>query len=94
MWMKVRPFLIVAPCVLSISWFIMLYFVRQLYSEFGLAALLRFAWHNNKLILNFYSWAIFHVVGADPKMKSEFFIPIGLFLLNVDIKLCIATIKS
>ncbi|KAF9500883.1 hypothetical protein BDN71DRAFT_944820 [Pleurotus eryngii] len=52
LWRRVRPFLIVAPCVIGASWAIMLFFVKQLYAEFG--------------------WAIFHVVGANPKMKSMY----------------------
>jgi len=46
---KIEPFLIVAPCVIGASWCLMLFWIRQLYAEFG--------------------WAIFHVVGANPKMK-------------------------
>ncbi|KAG9226327.1 hypothetical protein CCMSSC00406_0003206 [Pleurotus cornucopiae] len=52
LWRRVRPFLIVAPCVIGASWAVMLFFVKQLYAEFG--------------------WAIFHVVGANPKMKSMY----------------------
>jgi hypothetical protein len=36
LWQKVKPFLIVAPCVISISWVLMLFFIRKLYDEFGL----------------------------------------------------------
>jgi hypothetical protein len=52
LWQKVKPFLIVAPCVISISWVLMLFFIRKLYDEFG--------------------WAIFNVVGANPKMKTMY----------------------
>lgn len=52
LWAKVKPLLIIAPCVMSLSWLLMLFFVTKLYEEFG--------------------WAIFHVVGANPKMKNMF----------------------
>ncbi|KAJ8472691.1 hypothetical protein ONZ45_g16565 [Pleurotus djamor] len=52
LWNRVEPFLIVAPCVIAASWIVMLFFVKQLYAEFG--------------------WAIFHVVGANPKMKTMY----------------------
>ncbi|EDR14289.1 uncharacterized protein LACBIDRAFT_305971 [Laccaria bicolor S238N-H82] len=52
LWAKIQPFLIVAPCVIGLSWFLMIFFVRKLYAEFG--------------------WAIFHVVGANPKMKTMY----------------------
>jgi hypothetical protein len=68
LWAKVKPLLIVAPCILTISWFFMLFFIKKLFEEFGL----------DKALLGRYlqliwchSWAIFHVVGANPKMKSE-----------------------
>jgi hypothetical protein len=35
LWAEIKPFLIVAPCVIALSWFVMLYFVKQLYAEFG-----------------------------------------------------------
>lgn len=49
LWRKVRPFVIVTPCVIAAAWLCMLFWIKQLYAEFG--------------------WAIFHVVGANPKMK-------------------------
>jgi len=52
LWAKVKPLLIVAPCVLAVSWFFMLFFIKKLFEEFG--------------------WAIFHVVGANPKMKTMY----------------------
>jgi len=52
LWMGVEPFLIVAPCVIAASWLAMLFWIKQLYTEFG--------------------WAIFHVVGADRKMKTMY----------------------
>ncbi|KAF8798010.1 hypothetical protein BYT27DRAFT_7124222 [Phlegmacium glaucopus] len=52
LWRKVEPFLIVSPCIIAASWFFMLFWIKQLYAEFG--------------------WAIFHVVGANPKMKSMY----------------------
>lgn len=52
LWMKIRPLLIAAPAIIGAAWFVMLFFVKQLYGEFG--------------------WAIFHVVGANPKMKTMY----------------------
>ncbi|KAF8163287.1 hypothetical protein B0H34DRAFT_694846 [Crassisporium funariophilum] len=52
LWRQIEPFLIVAPCVIAASWFLMLFWIKQLYAEFG--------------------WAIFHVVGANPKMKAMY----------------------
>ncbi|OCH95547.1 hypothetical protein OBBRIDRAFT_788096 [Obba rivulosa] len=37
LWRKILPFLIVSPIVIGVSWFVMLFFVRQLYYEFGWA---------------------------------------------------------
>jgi arylamine N-acetyltransferase len=47
----VEPYLIVAPAVIGLSLIAMMFWVKQLYAEFG--------------------WAIFHVVGANPQMKSR-----------------------
>jgi len=52
LWTSVEPFLIVVPCVIAASWLVMLFWIKQLYGEFG--------------------WAIFHVVGANPKMKTMY----------------------
>ncbi|PPQ78101.1 hypothetical protein CVT25_015635 [Psilocybe cyanescens] len=52
LWSQIKPFLIVAPSVIGASWFFMLFWIKQLYGEFG--------------------WAIFHVVGANPKMKTMY----------------------
>ncbi|KAH0583890.1 hypothetical protein H2248_009483 [Termitomyces sp. 'cryptogamus'] len=52
LWKSVEPFLIVAPCIIGASWLVMLFWIKQLYGEFG--------------------WAIFHVVGADRKMKTMY----------------------
>ncbi|GLB34970.1 hypothetical protein LshimejAT787_0205350 [Lyophyllum shimeji] len=52
LWKRVEPFLIVAPCVIAASWLMILFWIKQLYGEFG--------------------WAIFHVVGANPKMKTMY----------------------
>jgi len=49
LWRKVEPFLIVVPSVIALSLVAMMFWVKELYAEFG--------------------WAIFHVVGANPKMK-------------------------
>ncbi|EJD05887.1 uncharacterized protein FOMMEDRAFT_145248 [Fomitiporia mediterranea MF3/22] len=37
LWRRVEPFLIVVPCILSLSWLVMLFHVRELFSEFGWA---------------------------------------------------------
>ncbi|KAH8117406.1 hypothetical protein DFH11DRAFT_1851754 [Phellopilus nigrolimitatus] len=37
LWRKVEPFLIVVPCMLAASWGIMIFFVRELFGEFGWA---------------------------------------------------------
>jgi len=52
LWRKVQPLVIVAPCVIALSLCIMMFWVKELYGEFG--------------------WAIFHVVGANPQMKSMY----------------------
>lgn len=64
---KVLPFLIVPPCVIGASWIVMIFWVKQLYAEFGLVA---FFVHVVCITYQI-SWAIFHVVGANPKMKSK-----------------------
>jgi hypothetical protein len=46
----VSKFLIVVPVILGVSLLSMIYFVRELYHEFG--------------------WAVFHAIGADPRMKG------------------------
>jgi len=52
LWMKIKPLLIVVPCIIGVAWVAMLFCIKQLYKEFG--------------------WAIFHVVGANPKMKAMY----------------------
>jgi len=37
LWAKVRPLLIAVPCVIGLSWFALLFFVKPLYQEFGWA---------------------------------------------------------
>ncbi|KDR81595.1 hypothetical protein GALMADRAFT_239643 [Galerina marginata CBS 339.88] len=65
LWKKIQPFLIVAPCVIGASWFFLLFWIKQLYGEFG--------------------WAIFHVVGANPKMKTMYqYYQIMICLLKFD----------
>ncbi|KZT68977.1 hypothetical protein DAEQUDRAFT_765765 [Daedalea quercina L-15889] len=65
LWHRVEPFLIVSPIVIGLSWFALMWFVRQLYHEFG--------------------WAIFHVVGANPAMKSMYeYYQIMICLLKLD----------
>ncbi|KAG9086896.1 hypothetical protein FRC06_002827 [Ceratobasidium sp. 370] len=48
----VSKFLIVVPVILGASLLGMVYFVRELYHEFG--------------------WAVFHAIGADPRMKEMY----------------------
>lgn len=65
LWNKVEHFLIVAPCVIAASWFFLMFWIKQLFSEFG--------------------WVIFHVVGANPKLKSMYqFYQIFICLLKFD----------
>jgi len=52
LWRAVKPFLIVVPCVLGAGGVVIMFWTKELYSEFG--------------------WAIFHVVGANPKMKKMY----------------------
>ncbi|KAI6039058.1 hypothetical protein EDC04DRAFT_3013549 [Pisolithus marmoratus] len=52
LWDKVMPYLVVAPCVIGVSWILIIYWIKALYEEFG--------------------WVIFHVVGANPKLKSMY----------------------
>ncbi|KAJ7063247.1 hypothetical protein C8F01DRAFT_1209588 [Mycena amicta] len=62
---SVLPFLIVVPCVIAAAWLLMMFWIKELYSEFG--------------------WAIFHVVGANPKMKKMYqWYQIMLCLLKFD----------
>ncbi|KIM87058.1 hypothetical protein PILCRDRAFT_815514 [Piloderma croceum F 1598] len=62
---KIEPFLIVTPCILGGSWLILLFWIKELYAEFG--------------------WAIFHVVGANPKMKTMYqFYQVMICLLKFD----------
>jgi len=37
LWRKVEPFLIVVPCIISAAWLVLIFLVRELYSEFGWA---------------------------------------------------------
>ncbi|PPR06639.1 hypothetical protein CVT26_001181 [Gymnopilus dilepis] len=65
LWNRIKPFLIATPCIIGASWFFLLFWVKQLYSEFG--------------------WAIFHVVGANPKMKTMYqYYQIMICLLKFD----------
>jgi len=62
---EVRPFLIVAPCIIGASWLVLAFLFTKLYEEFG--------------------WAIFHVVGANPKLKSMYrYYQIMICLLKFD----------
>ncbi|KAJ3752469.1 hypothetical protein EV360DRAFT_97410 [Lentinula raphanica] len=65
LWRKIEPFLIVTPCVIAASWLIMMFFIKQLYGEFG--------------------WAIFHIVGANPKSKTMYqYYQVEICLLKFD----------
>lgn len=35
LWNKVQPFLVVAPCIVAASWFFLMFWIKQLYAEFG-----------------------------------------------------------
>jgi len=65
LWHKVKPFLVVVPCAIALALFLMMFWVKELYGEFG--------------------WAIFHVVGANPKMKTMYqYYQIMICLLKFD----------
>ncbi|KAF8636604.1 hypothetical protein AX17_003414 [Amanita inopinata Kibby_2008] len=65
LWRKIQPFLVVAPCVIGVSWLALCYCFKGLYAEFG--------------------WAIFHVVGANPKLKDMYrYYQIMICLLKFD----------
>ncbi|KAJ7219255.1 hypothetical protein GGX14DRAFT_435357 [Mycena pura] len=65
LWASVLPFLVVVPCVIGAAWLVMMFWIKELYSEFG--------------------WAVFHVVGANPKMKRMYqWYQIMLCLLKFD----------
>jgi len=65
LWRRVLPFLVVTPCVIAASWLVLLFWVKQLYDEFG--------------------WAIFHIVGANPKSKTMYqYYQVEILLLKLD----------
>lgn len=65
LWHAVEPFLIVSPVIIFVSWLALIFWIRELYYEFG--------------------WAIFHVVGANPAMKTMYqFYQIIICLLKFD----------
>ncbi|KAJ3936858.1 MAG: hypothetical protein NXY57DRAFT_884991 [Lentinula lateritia] len=65
LWRKIEPFLIVTPCIIAASWLIMMFWIKQLYGEFG--------------------WAIFHIVGANPKTKTMYqYYQVEICLLKFD----------
>ncbi|KAF7304868.1 SET domain-containing protein [Mycena kentingensis (nom. inval.)] len=65
LWNSVQPFLIIVPIIIAVAWLILMFWIKELYSEFG--------------------WAIFHVVGANPKMKKMYqWYQIMLCLLKFD----------
>lgn len=35
LWNKVQPLLVVAPCIVAASWFFLMFWIKQLYAEFG-----------------------------------------------------------
>ncbi|RXW24139.1 hypothetical protein EST38_g1707 [Candolleomyces aberdarensis] len=62
---RVRPFLIVVPCIIGASLVVLGYYLKVLYGEFG--------------------WVIFHVVGANPRMKTMYqYYQIMICLLKFD----------
>lgn len=65
LWQSVLPFLVVTPCVIAAAWLVLLFWVKELYGEFG--------------------WAIFHVVGANPKTKTMYqYYQVEICLLKFD----------
>ncbi|KIK59908.1 hypothetical protein GYMLUDRAFT_168967 [Collybiopsis luxurians FD-317 M1] len=65
LWRKILPFLVVTPCVIAASWLVILFWVKELYAEFG--------------------WAIFHIVGANPKTKTMYqYYQVEICLLKFD----------
>ncbi|KAL4067611.1 hypothetical protein J3A83DRAFT_4359533 [Scleroderma citrinum] len=65
LWDKVMPFLVTAPCIISVSWILLAFWIKRLFEEFG--------------------WEIFHVVGANPKLKSMYlFYQVFICLLKFD----------
>jgi hypothetical protein len=65
LWRKILPFLVVTPCVIAASWLIIMFWIKQLYAEFG--------------------WAIFHIVGANPKIKTMYqYYQVEICLLKFD----------
>lgn len=68
LWNKVERFLIVAPCIIAASWFFLMFWIKQLYDEFGYD---HTAYRVCCSLLKYCRWVIFHVVGANPKFKCE-----------------------
>jgi hypothetical protein len=82
LWRKILPYLIVTPCVIAAAWLVILFWVKQLYGEFGSVSRLR-RWPS--LTVWKISWAIFHVVGANPKTKTMYqYYQVEVCLLKFD----------
>ena len=65
-----RPLLIAAPCVIAAAWLSLLWWTKVLFGEFGcVTGSLRLDIDFSQLLFD--SWAIFHIVGANPAMKGE-----------------------
>jgi len=65
LWRNILPFLVVTPCIIAASWLVILFWVKQLFDEFG--------------------WAIFHIVGANPKIKNMYqYYQVEICLLKFD----------
>ena len=95
LYQSVLPFLIVVPVVIGISWLAMMWFVRELYYEFGcVQARTLFSAQQHAHAIR--SWAIFHIVGANPAAKSECAarcIPCAV-KANLSAQRCISTTRS
>lgn len=69
LWRKIEPFLVVTPIIIALSWVCLVFLFRELYHEFGCVSS---SLCSSDTGLTSSSWAIFHVVGANPVMKSTF----------------------
>jgi len=63
--------LIAAPCVIAASWLSLLWWTKALFAEFGYVAGPIFILVTISQTISYGSWAIFHIVGANPAMKSK-----------------------
>ena len=60
--------LIVVPIILGVALIVMCFCVRALYAEFGFVVVsFPLGWPQ---LITLSSWAVFHAIGADPRMRS------------------------